>query len=115
MMKNVLGILCLSGVLLSGVTARADSKNICEVTVTRIPCKGKDAESFKKSDGKPTSTNPHKKSSLQSCTDFAKSECAILRPGVTKAKEVTAKFEGNAIEGGKNLCAADRPDFNKCE
>jgi hypothetical protein len=31
------------------------------------------------------------------------------------AGRISAILDGKPINGGKTFCAADRPDFNKCE
>jgi hypothetical protein len=28
---------------------------------------------------------------------------------------VSATFDGKPVSSGKNVCAAERPDYNKCE
>lgn len=111
-MKNF--ILALALVLPFSHAALAGDKS-CELSVTRVACEGKEAESYKKCDGKAACTQKTKKATAAACAEFAKSECANSRLDITKSKTITATYEGQPVEGGKNVCDANRPDFNKCK
>ena len=91
---------------------------VCEISVTRVSCAGKEAEAYKKCDGKPSCVVKKKAETADECAKIASDECPNSRLDITKSKEISAKFGGAAVKGkdGKEqLCAADRPDFNKCK
>jgi hypothetical protein len=91
---------------------------VCEISVTRVACPGKEADSFKKCDGKPSCVVKKKSDSAEDCAKAAADECPNSRLDITKSKEITAKFGGAAVkskDGKEQFCAADRPDFNKCK
>jgi hypothetical protein len=91
---------------------------VCEISVTRVACPGKEADSYKKCDGKPSCVVKKKADSADECAKEAADECANNRLEITKSKEITAKFGGAAVKsknGKEQFCAADRPDFNKCK
>jgi len=95
--------------------SQASHAGICEITVKRAACPGKEAESYKKCDGKEECTNKQKADSEAACQKLAENECVNSRLEITKSKEIKASFGGAAVKGGANLCATDRPDFNKCK
>lgn len=90
----------------------------CVLTVTRTACsKETEKESFKKCDGKATCDENKKTGSEAACAKEALKACENLgdRQKITKSKVVVAKYNGGAVEGGKNFCDANRPDFDKCK
>jgi hypothetical protein len=89
----------------------------CKINVTRAACPGKDAESYKKCDGKASCDEVKKVGSAEACAKEALKACENVgdRQKVTKSKAITAMFNGQPVEGGKNFCEASRPDFNKCQ
>lgn len=93
----------------------------CTLQITRTACPGKEKESFEKCGGKASCTskarNPGASTSPEQCAAEALQACANApdRQAVTRSKVVTATFDGKPVEGGKNFCAADRPDFNHCK
>lgn len=108
---GILGFLVLSSSVISG-QAMAGS---CEIQVTRKACKGKEAESYGKCGGKPVcEPATSKTSSADKCKEKAQADCSNSRLDITDSKVITAKYDGVAIDGGKNLCDANRPDFGKC-
>ena len=88
---------------------------ICELKVKRVACAGKDAESYKKCDGKAECSSKKKAETEADCLKIAEEECINTRLDITKSKEITATFDGKGVKGGANLCAADRADYNKCK
>ncbi|MDZ4787176.1 MAG: hypothetical protein SGJ02_13975 [bacterium] len=86
----------------------------CELSVTRIACPGKEAESYKKCDGKPSCTELKETASADGCAKEALKACENSRLDITKSKVITSKFDGTAVESNKDFCAGDRADFNKC-
>lgn len=86
----------------------------CVLNVTRTACPGKEAESYKKCDGKQSCEEMKETSSAEACAKEALKACDNARLDITKSKVITASFDGAPVEGGKNFCEANRPDFNKC-
>ena len=87
----------------------------CAIKTTRTACPGKEKESFAKCNGQPSCDEKVAAASEKECAEKALAACANNRPTVNKSKKVEATFDGKPVEGGKNFCAADRPDYNKCE
>ena len=87
----------------------------CVLKTTRAACPGKDKEAFSKCNGQATCEEKLTADSEKDCAEKALKACEINRPGITKSKSISATFDGKPVDGGKNFCAADRPDFNKCE
>ncbi len=82
----------------------------CVLSITRTACPGQEKESFSKCDGKASCEETVPAASASQCTLKAKSACANKRLDVTKYKKVTAKYDGTAIDGGKDFCVG-HPDF----
>jgi hypothetical protein len=89
----------------------------CVLQVTRTACPAKEKESFSKCDGKPGCDEAVPAASASQCALKAKAGCANKRLDVTKAKKITARYDGTSIEAGKDFCAghpdypyADKPD-----
>jgi hypothetical protein len=97
--------------------AGSASAGECLLTVTRTACKGKEADSYAKCGGDKTCDDVKKTATAADCAVEALKACINTpeRQGVTKSKVVTARFEGAAVEGGKNFCDPTRGDFNKCK
>jgi hypothetical protein len=120
--KGVLvGMVLLAGALTG--TAYAD----CVLHYERIACVGKEAEAFKKCEGKAACDKAVKDAtSKEACAAAALKACDNDRLDITKYKKVTADFAGKPVIGGfnavgkadstgGNFCASDRPDMNKCQ
>lgn len=98
----------------------------CVVHYKRTACQGKEAISYKKCGGKQTCEKTKKAANEVACLAAALKSCSNSRLDITKYKEITATFNGKSLTGGfdahgkvdpagKNFCAADRPDLNKCK
>ncbi|MBF0584533.1 MAG: hypothetical protein HQL80_09920 [Magnetococcales bacterium] len=121
-LKGMLAGLVFASVGLAGA-AYAD----CVIHYERTACQGKEAESFKKCDGKAACDKAVKDAaSKEACAAAALKACDNDRLDITKYKKITADFGGQALVGGfdatgkanaagNNFCAADRPDLNKCQ
>ncbi len=121
-MKTVAIVLGLSFALISTAAYAED----CTIDYTRIACKGKEADSYKKCDGKANCSVKKAAASKNECIDLAKKSCDNDRTDITKYKGIAATFgteklvggfdaQGKAAAGGLNFCGADRPDMNKCQ
>ncbi len=97
------------------ISAQALAANDCVLHFTRVACPGKEAISFEKCDGKASCDKEKDATSEKDCAKKALKECENARLDITKSKEITATYKGQPVNGGKNFCAADRPDFNKCK
>ncbi len=86
----------------------------CVISVTRTACPGKEAESYKKCDGKQSCEELKETASAEACAKEALKACDNARVEITKSKVITASFDGASVQGGKNFCEDNRPDFNKC-
>jgi hypothetical protein len=88
----------------------------CLVTVTRTACPGHEAESYSKCDGKQTCTEKFVVATPQDCSAATLNACVNVpaRQQITKSKVITSEFDGKTVEGGRNFCDPNRPDFNKC-
>jgi len=86
----------------------------CIIHIFRTACSGKEAESFKKCGGNASCDETLAASTPQECAKAALKACDNSRLDITMSKVITAVFNGRPVEGGRNFCAADRPDFNKC-
>lgn len=115
-------------VLLTGLTWIAGPAVAadCVIQYARTACKGKEAESFKKCDGKAECAKTVPADNEPACTAAAMKACDNDRIDITKYKVITAKFgdkalaggfdaKGAAVANGPNFCDAKRPDLNKCE
>jgi hypothetical protein len=87
----------------------------CVLKTTRVACAGKEKESFSKCGGQASCDEKVAADSEKDCAEKAAKSCDNSRPAITKSKTVSASFDGKPVEGGKNVCATDRPDYNKCE
>lgn len=87
----------------------------CVLTTTRVACSAAtESESYSKCGGKASCDEETTAMSEKDCGKKALKGCENARLNITKSKTITATFDGKPVEGGKNFCAADRPDFNKC-
>ncbi len=88
----------------------------CTMHVTREACPGMEKESFAKCGGKASCDETKKTGSAESCAKAALEACdnVAARQKQTKTKKITADYEGKPVDGGKNFCEPNRPDFNKC-
>lgn len=87
----------------------------CILKTTRAACPGKEKEAYSKCNGVASCDETIQADSAKECAEKAKKSCDNSRPAMIKSKEVSATFDGKPVEGGKNVCAADRPDYNKCQ
>ena len=87
----------------------------CVLKTTRTACPGKEKESYSKCNGQASCDEKVMADSAKECAEKAAKSCDNSRPAITKSKTVSATFDGKPVEGGKNFCASERPDFNKCE
>ena len=111
-MKNGFFTLLLFGVLLSASGAQAAE---CMLNVTRIPCPGKEEKALAAYRGQKTTQERKKVGSVAACRREAEKACAIVRKGSLKSKSIRGAFNGEAIDGGTDLCDQLRPDFNQCK
>lgn len=89
----------------------------CKISVARTACAGKEAESYKKCNGAKSCDDTKKSDSADACGKEALKACDNIgdRQKVTKSKVITATFDGQPVQGGKDFCAGGRSDFNKCD
>ena len=87
----------------------------CVVQYKRTACLGQEAESYSKCDGKQECDKVEEAATEEACAAAAEKACENARLTITMSKVVTAKFQGKALKGGQNFCAANRADFNKCK
>ncbi|HTP28237.1 MAG TPA: hypothetical protein VMK12_21610 [Anaeromyxobacteraceae bacterium] len=106
-------LLVLAAILGPGSAHAAD----CKISVTRTACSGKETESYTKCNGAKSCDDTKQADSIGACAKEALHACDNVgaRQKVTKSKIVTATFDGQPVQDGKNFCAPDRPDFNKCD
>lgn len=110
-MKRVM--LALAVALSAGSAYAGD----CKLSITRTACAGKEAESYKKCNGAKSCDQVKKADSVEACAKEAVKACDNIgdRQKVTKSKVITASFDGKSVQDGKDFCATNRPDFNKCD
>ncbi|MBD8526943.1 hypothetical protein [Pseudomarimonas arenosa] len=82
----------------------------CVMSITRTACPGKEAESFSKCDGKASCEQKVPAPSAAICATKTKISCANSRRTITKYKSITATFDGEPVEGGKDFCVG-HPDY----
>lgn len=86
----------------------------CVIKYVRTACPGMEDQSYSKCGGTKSCDVDDAASTEAACIAAAKNACPNSRLTITKSKVITAKFDGKALNGGGNFCAANRPDFNKC-
>lgn len=103
-------------VLIALITCELSYAGTCTIHVTREACPGMEKDSYAKCGGKPSCDETKKTGSADACAKAALEACdnVAARQKQTKAKKITADFDGAPVEGGKNFCDPGRPDFNKC-
>ena len=84
----------------------------CVITVTRIPCPGREAICFSKCNGVATCDETKKVGTKEACEKEATRNCTVFRPGDTKAKVITAKFNDETVNDGKDFCSPAKPEYN---
>jgi hypothetical protein len=104
----------VSGLLLLCLSVSAVAGE-CVLKTTRVACPGKEKDSYSKCNGQASCDEKVVADSAKECAEKAAKSCDNSRPNITKSKTVSATFDGKAVEGGKNVCATERPDYNKCE
>lgn len=98
----------------------------CVVSYTRTACQGQQAVSYKKCDGKQSCDKTKAAKNMHACWQQAVKSCNNGRLDITKYKEITAKYNGQALVGGfdangapsdsgSNFCWSKRPDLNQCQ
>lgn len=107
-MKSLVLALCLFG----SSTVFAGE---CVIHYNRTACPGQEEASYAKCGGKKECDETKEAKSEKDCAKKALKACDNARLQETKAKAITAMFDGKPVEGGKNFCDSDRPDFNKCK
>ncbi|MBF0161781.1 MAG: hypothetical protein HQL88_05785 [Magnetococcales bacterium] len=117
----------VTGLLFASVGMAGVAYGDCVLHYERIACQGKEADSFKKCDGKATCDKAVKEAtSKEACAAAALKACDNDRVDITKYKKITADLGGQPLTGGfdatgkanasgPNFCAANRPDMNKCQ
>jgi hypothetical protein len=108
-MKFLVSCLLLSCLSVSAIAGE------CVLKTTRVACPAKEKESYSKCGGQASCDEKVVADSAKDCAEKAAKSCDNSRPNITKSKTVSATFDGKPIEGGKNVCASERPDYNKCE
>lgn len=85
---------------------------VCDLFVERTACPGKEKESYVKCAGEKSCTAKKKAETEAECKKLAEDDCSNSRIDITKSKVVKYTFGGKQSD---NVCAADRPDYNKCK
>jgi len=81
----------------------------CDLTFSRIACKGKEIESYSKCpEGKKTCTLSYGATSKAECANLSVSNCVNGRTDITKYKSVQAAFDGQVINNGDDFCLKDQ-------
>ncbi|MBF0445840.1 MAG: hypothetical protein HQL68_09625 [Magnetococcales bacterium] len=122
-MKTFLSIAAMVTALV-GISTMAYAE--CAVSYTRTACRGQEATSFKKCDGKQSCTKVKEADSLHACWQAAVKSCNNGRLDITKYKQITATYNGRQLTGGfgpgghpanngSNFCWGGRPDLNQCQ
>lgn len=113
LVKTIIKVALISSTLL---TISASFAGTCTMHVTREACPGMEKESFAKCGGKASCDETKKTGSPEACAKAALEACdnVAARQKQTKLKKITADYDGKPVEGGKNFCEPNRPDFNKC-
>ena len=82
----------------------------CVLHVTRTACPGQEKESYTKCDGKQSCDEQKPAATATLCAAKAKQGCENHRLDITKYKKITASFDGQPVEGGKDFCVG-HPGF----
>lgn len=112
MKKSIISVFIVLSILSIPKAALAGE---CVLSVTRTACPGKEVESYKKCSGKQSCEEIKETGSADACAKEAVKACENARLDITKSKLITAKFDDEAVEGGKDFCDTNRADFNKCK
>jgi hypothetical protein len=109
-MKTQIFFSVLAGVLLNGAAFAGD----CEITVTRTACPGQEAISYSKCPGDvQTCTEPSSAyvpgaiNSNDDCANAALAACINTRFTITKYKKITAVYDGQDFDHGRDFCDHD--------
>jgi len=108
-MKSVMS--CVSLLFLCASAMAGD----CVLKTTRTACPGKEKDAYSKCNGAASCDEQIQADSAKECAEKAIKSCDNSRPAMIKSKEVSAMFDGKPVEGGRNFCATDRADYNKCQ
>ncbi len=84
----------------------------CVLTVTRIPCPAHEELCYSKCRGQLACVEHSGANTREACAHEALLNCRIYRSGITRAKQVTATFNGEPLNDGKDFCVPARPEFN---
>ena len=93
---------------------------VCAVTTARTACPGKEAESYKKCDGKKSCSKNVEAASADACLEAAVASCSNDRLEITKSKTITVKWNGQPLKSksGKEDVCLDYPkraaEFDQC-
>ncbi|MBF0206083.1 MAG: hypothetical protein HQK53_04265 [Oligoflexia bacterium] len=92
----------LLGIIIAITTAFAFSAwaGKCVITENRTACKGQEATCFEKCAGKLSCDITKVVGAEESCKKEAIKNCTVFRPGITKIKKMTAKFDDKAVTDG---------------
>jgi len=94
---------CLLAACLAASAAHAGD---CAVRVNRVAHEGKAAEAYAPYGGKNPTAQMVPLSSADACKALAVKMCVNDRPAVVKAKDVKAKYDGDDLNGGADVCPA---------
>ena len=108
-MKSLVSCLLLLALCVPAVAGE------CVLKTTRAACAGKEKDAYSKCGGQASCDEKVAVESEKECAEKAAKSCDNSRPNIIKSKAVSAAFDGKPVGGGKNFCAVDRPDYNKCE
>jgi len=106
--------ICTCALFIFCLTCNSAFAGECVIHVTRTACPGKELESYKKCNGKQSCEEIKETATAEACGNEALKACENARLDITKSKVITATFDDQPVDGGKNFCDANRPDFNKC-
>ncbi len=87
----------------------------CEMVVNRTPCPGKTDEAFEPYNKVNPTTEKKASANEKACNEQAMKACKIIRKGTLAKKDITAKFNGAAIQGGKNICDSVGESKKECK
>ena len=88
------------------LAASAAQAGDCAFRVNRVAHEGKEAEALAPYGGKNPTAQMVPLSSPDACKALAVKMCANDKPAVIKSKDVKAKFDGDDLNGGGDLCPA---------
>ena len=84
----------------------------CVITTTRNACPGREEVCYSKCAGKQTCDETKAMPSKEACEAEALRNCTVFRPGDTKSKKISAKYDGAELNSGKDFCDPPKAEFN---